>query len=256
MEPRRRIRAWRTVTVFVFVAVLTLFAYTLHQQSAALAAHGGPDVIVVLAGGVDSLGRPHCTVGERLALAKASSRIHGGTPVLLNGGGTTWKPRWLDANGYAIPEAALMALMLNDTGVELYTEGYSDDTIGNAFFARTMHTDLRPDWRRLLIITSEFQMARTKVIYDWVFGLAPLPHGRGYSLEYEAAPDTCLDETVLAMRRRKEVDGLQKLVNGRLTAKITTLAAMHHFVYQQHSGYTAAGAVSKKPLDSRLAETY
>lgn len=33
--------------------------------------------------------------------------------------------------------------------------------------ARTMHADARLDWTQLVIITSEFQMARTKAIYDW-----------------------------------------------------------------------------------------
>ncbi len=34
--------------------------------------------------------------------------------------------------------------------------------VGNAYYLRTVHADVRPEWRRLLVITSQFQMARTQ----------------------------------------------------------------------------------------------
>jgi uncharacterized SAM-binding protein YcdF (DUF218 family) len=101
------------------------------------------DLLVVLAGGVDAQGRPHETVLRRL---RAAARLHRQASkrgrvlsVLCNGGGTTHKPKWVDAQGYAVPEAALMARTLAELGVpygHIYLEGYSDDTIGNAFFVR------------------------------------------------------------------------------------------------------------------------
>jgi uncharacterized SAM-binding protein YcdF (DUF218 family) len=62
-----------------------------------------------------------------------------------------------------MPEAALMAAGLRARGVPLehiVLESLSDDTIGNAYAARTLHTEWRPDWRRLLLITSDFQARR------------------------------------------------------------------------------------------------
>lgn len=44
-----------------------------------------------------------------------------------------------------------------------HNQGFSDDTLGNAFFARTMHTEWRPQWRRLLLITSDFQARGAEV---------------------------------------------------------------------------------------------
>lgn len=215
------------------------------------------DAIIVLAGGVDASGRPHETVLRRL---RAAARLHKKeaaatgrlVPILCNGGGTTHKPKWVDGQGYAVAEAALMAgVLARELGVpwsSIFAEGYSDDTVGNAFFARVrrarpasglhsraptraaphhacapsapptptihprprppptrspprqvMHMDARPDWRRLLIITSEFQIGRTRAIYDWVFSLpiAPLPTGAPpapspgtrYALDYLAVDD-------------------------------------------------------------------
>ena len=120
------------------------------------------DLIVVLAGGVGSDGVPHETVLRRLRRA-AELHTQTGAPVLCNGGGTTHKPKYVDAAGYAVPEAALMARVLQEEGVDphdIYLEGYSDDTIGNAYFVRTVHAD-PSQWRRLLVITSDFQMPRT-----------------------------------------------------------------------------------------------
>lgn len=217
-----------------------------------------PDAILVLAGGVDKQGVPHCTVAERLRAAANASKAHGGRPVVLNGGGTTWKPRFVDRNGFSIPEAALMAEQVARMGVEeehLYPESFSDDTIGNAFFARVMHTDLRPEWRDLLVITSQFQMARTQAIYEWIFELTPRPSGRPYRLMFESVADGCLDPRVLAMRQAKEAESLRKFYAGPFV-RMRSLAEAHEFIFHRHSGYTWRGVLVKRPLDSKLADTY
>jgi uncharacterized SAM-binding protein YcdF (DUF218 family) len=48
----------------------------------------------------------------------------------------------------------------------LTTETASFDTIGAAFFARVSHCDVRR-WRRLLVLTSAYHAARTKVWKCW-----------------------------------------------------------------------------------------
>jgi uncharacterized SAM-binding protein YcdF (DUF218 family) len=236
--------------------VLTLSGSLSHAKPQAFEV---PDAILVLAGGVDRRGKPHCTVSERLRAAAKASKAYGGRPVVLNGGGTTWKPRYVDRNGFSIPEAALMADEISKaSGVSpgaLYPESFSDDTIGNAFFARTMHTDLRPEWRDLLVITSQFQIARTEAIYAWIFGLGPRPRERPYRLRFESVPDTCLDPGVLAARQTKEADSLRKFVGGPLV-QMRSLAEVHEFIFHRHGGYSAQGVMAKKPLDSKLADTY
>ena len=137
-----------------------------------------PDAILVLAGGVGASGKPHETVLRRL---KSAAQLYhegaaaGHTPVIVcNGGGTTHKPKWVNAAGYAVPEAVLMARELHQQHSvpteHIFTEGYSDDTVGNSFFARVMHVD-PAGWRTLVVITSQFQMARVSE--------APQPVGGG-----------------------------------------------------------------------------
>jgi uncharacterized SAM-binding protein YcdF (DUF218 family) len=57
-----------------------------------------------------------------------------------------------------------MAAELRARGVPLSAvvlESLSDDTLGNAYAARALHTDWRTDWRRLVLITSDFQARST-----------------------------------------------------------------------------------------------
>ena len=130
---------------------------------------------------------------------------------------------------------------------------------GNAFFLRVMHMDVRPSWVHVLIITSEFQMARTKAIYDWIFGLYPLPSAKpAYKLDYRAVDDRgALAPPVLRSRRQRENASLKSFLGGSLI-RMTQLARVHEWINLQHSGYSVAGMLSKKPLDrtSALAQTY
>ena len=162
----------RGCILMLLVLVLTVWICAHVSSSLDRDFEGDPDAIIVLAGGVDRSGEPHETVMRRLQQAESHYREQtartGKSPaVICNGGGTTHKPKWVDAAGYAVPEAALMGRKLIGMGVsrsDVYVEGYSDDTIGNAFFVRVMHMDLRPMWRRILIITSRFQLARTEAL--------------------------------------------------------------------------------------------
>ena len=230
------------VGLFVLTAVLLIMRSSAKQRPLT-------DLLVVLAGGVDDAGLPHETVMRRLRKAAnvhKQQSTHAFAPsIVCNGGGTTHKPKWVDPAGYAVPEAALMGKQLMALGVpekDIYVEGYSDDTIGNAFFLRVMHADLRPDWRRLRIITSKFQMARTIAIYDWIFSLTPLPANKAaYELSYESVNDSgAVPERVLTSRRRREAESLKTFLAGDLIRK-ATLAEVHQWIYLTHNGYTATG---------------
>ena len=216
------------------------------------------DLIVVLAGGVGVDGVPHETVLRRLRRA-AELHTQTGAPVLCNGGGTTHKPKYVDAAGYAVPEAALMGRELVKLGVpaeRIALEGYSDDTIGNAFFARVMHCDARPDWRRIHVITSEFQIARTRAIYHWIFGLQGAGGAAAYELKFEAVDDAgALPKKALRDRQQKEAASLAAFESGSLV-RLTRLKDVHAWVTSRHAAYSIPGVLEKKPMDAALAASY
>jgi len=132
-----------TAACGLLALVLVLATRPSHPTAAlttAGAAAAAVDAIVVLAGGVDETGVPHESVLRRLRAAArhhhASSASGIALPILLNGGGTTHTPKWVDREGYAVPEAALMGRYLCKTlgvpATSIYIEGYSDDTLGES----------------------------------------------------------------------------------------------------------------------------
>ena len=154
-------------TALLCALLLCALTWTHGTSSSKASLPDRADAIIVLAGGVSVQGRPHKTVRRRL---KEAARLYheaaaaGHAPVIVcNGGGTTHKPKYVNEAGYSVPEAVLMAEELQRhhrvAAEHIYAEGYSDDTVGNAFFARVMHVD-PAGWRTLVVVTSAFQMAR------------------------------------------------------------------------------------------------
>ena len=65
------------------------------------------------------------------------------------------------------------------------------DTIGNAYFARLLHTDVVPHVRRLAIVTNTWHMPRVRAVFDHIFAL-PATEGAakpGYALTYVEVGD-------------------------------------------------------------------
>ena len=135
------------------------------------------DAILVLGGGAPPAPDAQLPfVAARCKAAAALWKAAAKKPKILTlSAGTAHVPQLLDARGSVVFEATASAAELIDAGVDeqdVFVETTSFDTIGNAFFARTDHCSLA-GWKRLLIITSEFHMARSKAIFDWVFGTTP-----------------------------------------------------------------------------------
>ena len=100
-------------------------------------------------------------------------------------------------------EATASAAVIINEGVEpadVFVETTSFDTIGNAFYSRNDHCSLA-GWRRLLVITSEFHLARTKAIFDWVYGAAGAEPSGAYELSYLGTAGICV-EIKLSQRGR------------------------------------------------------
>jgi uncharacterized SAM-binding protein YcdF (DUF218 family) len=79
-------------------------------------------------------------------------------PILSLSAGTAHVPQLMSANGLPIWESTSSAAYLHTKhGIdysELFVETASYDTIGNAYYTRTAHTDIS-GWRNLLIITNK-----------------------------------------------------------------------------------------------------
>lgn len=206
------------------------------------------DAIIVPGGGVREGGVLPPWVAKRFDRA---IELHAGEPIICLSGGTVHRPPPLDMTGRPVFEAVAGARYLVSRGLNpelIYIEVASYDTIGNAVFARLMHTDPRA-WKRLLVITSEFHMDRTREIFRWIFSLRP---DCGYELTFESTPDAGIRAADLEFRRAREQASLAAVRT--LAPRFREIAAVHEWLFTKHKAY-AAGAVA--PLgDGQLQRVY
>lgn len=225
------------------------------------------DAVVVPGGGLTPTGEPHPWVAARLdaAAAVAPRPPHF---LLLSRGTPHRPPPTHPTRGTPIDEAAASASYLVAAhGVDrraLRLDGWSLDTIGNAYFCRVaLAGPLR--LRRLLVITNAFHAPRARAVFEWVFGLPAVaaaaagPPPPSVVLDWQVVPDVGMEPAARAARVRKEEAGLAAAVGGVMTT-VTDLAGLAAFVFGEHAAYAAAPAEAEAPptpsLDDDARGTY
>jgi len=137
------------------------------------------DAVLVLGGGVPkSVDEPPIYVQRRCDDAAAVVNMHRGAfskapllSILTLSAGTAHLPQLMSEDGLPVWESTSSAAYLQKRhGMEtIYVETTSYDTIGNAYYARTGHTDVN-GWRRLLIVTNEVRALLLKLALGPVTG--------------------------------------------------------------------------------------
>jgi hypothetical protein len=210
----------------------------------------GPwDAILIPGGGVRAAGALPPWIEARFDLALEHRRTD--EWMLPLSAGTPHRPPPLDDAGFPILEAVAGARYLLARGVpsaRILIEGASYDTIGNAYFARVIHCAPR-GLARLLVVTSQFHMARTEAVFRWIFSL-PGP-GRATVLDFAAAPDTGIPAEHITLRRDKEMRGVENVAV--LAARLRTLPALHGWMFTEHAAYAASDA---RPAPAAPPELY
>ena len=214
-------------------------------------ARSGLKAIFVLTGGLDDEGDINNWTKCRLNLAM--HHYHAGTKIISLGGRTYHKPMLLDINGRAIYEAAKCSEYLIAMGIpkkDIYKEIASMDTIGSAYFAFTNYI-LPMSWTKIMVITSEFHIVRTKIIFDWMKKLFQ----SNVEIYYDTATDEDIDAEILSARKTREQNGVENVT--RLVSKITNVKDFCAWFYEEHDAYRSHLSdndrkilLSKKELDS------
>ena len=211
------------------------------------------DAIFVLGGGQpESIDRPPIYVSRRCddgaQVVQRHSELTGNThetlPILCLSAGTAHLPQLVSPDGLPIWESTSCATYLKqEHGLDknVYVETTSYDTIGNAYFARTTHSDVT-GWRDILVITNTFHIERSKAIFDWIF--VEVDKGKKkrkdrYKMHYLASPNVGLSEEAVAARVEKERKS-EKTVREKLAPKYKTLKGVWEFLNESHSFYTAS----------------
>ncbi len=190
------------------------------------------DALIIPGGGIHKNGELPLWVRRRLDLAV---ELYQGEYIITLSAGTTHKPAILDNNGFVIFESVAGANYLLKKSIpkeKILTETCSYDTIGNAYFARFIHTEILK-LSKLHIITSEFHLARVKYIFDWVFNLDNIFN---YELSFQSVTDMDIDKNILKLRYEKEKESLANL--SILKQKITNLPQFHQWLFTKHNAYS------------------
>lgn len=136
------------------------------------------DVIIVLAGGIRDNGELPKSVQQRIHKAKELFDSQLARNVILSG-------RWSLSRGSTPPrtEAEAMFEYAQKIGIPatvLHKEENSQNTAGNAFYSATNFL-IPNNWNKVVVVTSDFHLPRTKYIFDTFLG-------HEYSIRYESAP--------------------------------------------------------------------
>lgn len=185
-------------------------------------------------------------------------------PILCLSAGTAHLPQLLSPDGLPIWESTACAAYLlhhnhnQDDEYPIYVETTSYDTIGNAFYARTGHTDLN-QWYNVLIITNEFHMERVQKIFNWIYALdlnnnekdttnintkyTPNPNENKYQLSYLQSPNIGLSDEAIRARKEREQQSSNHV--DALAKTKTTLLDVYTFLTTEHALYTATKLVER-----------
>jgi uncharacterized SAM-binding protein YcdF (DUF218 family) len=184
-----------------------------------------PNAIVVPGGGLSKDGTLVPWVQERLRRAhqiyqevnkikeaNGTGNEQSSTYIVTMCEGIRYSPRDPRGNRTLRLESQLSAEFLKNLGVnasDLITDDLSLDTMGNAYFLRTTHTDVFKA-RSLVVVTNEFHLTRTKAIFDRIFQLGPFPDGdQDYTLRFEQVKNQSIEPSALKRRHEWERQQLQ-----------------------------------------------
>lgn len=209
------------------------------------------DAVIVPGGGLRGGSKLPPWVENRFDKA---TEVAEGAFIIPLSAGTPHKPPPLDASGRPIFESIVGADYLRGRGYPaelILIEASSYDTIGNAYFARVIHTD-PARLHKLAVVTSQFHMQRTEAIFRWIFSVPP--DASAYDLTFITVPDTGMAPEVLVARRQKEEASLPQVC--RLAEKYRTLRSVHDWLFSAHRAYTAHGRHASVSTDSALLQSY
>jgi hypothetical protein len=226
-------------------------------------------LIIVLGGGppvAQSPITPPLYVVERCVAAHEQYirfLSEGSSPkILCLSSGTAHIPSALTSSGHPLHEsvasASYFSSVLGVPASDLLVETVSYDTVGNAFFARVQHLAFgppSPSPRPVVVVTSDFHMPRSRLIFDKVLSL---PHRLGagdaaqaWAASYIATSNGGLSEAEVEARCERESKSLRAIAEK--FEDIHDMQDLYNFVNFSHDFYSAKGlvkAADPPPLSS------
>jgi uncharacterized SAM-binding protein YcdF (DUF218 family) len=195
------------------------------------------DVLIILAGGVNLDGTlpevPKLRVQKGVELFKNGEAAK----IIMSGRWGFWSEK-----DFPKTEAQAMKEYAMELGVPeeaILIEDESKDTIGNAYFSRVRFLDPH-NWKKVLIVTSEYHISRAKIVFDKVLG----PE---FQIEYVGVDSKLLPEE-LAKRLAKENKTNEVLNDWVKDIPDGDAQKIYDVMYTKHPGYAENPEFSKEQL--------
>lgn len=204
-------------------------------------------------------------------------RINHSSKVICLSAGTAHVPQFiLSHTGLPLWESTASAAYLLHHPTHpvpadnVFVETTSYDTISNAFFARTVMTDIMIQedhiicsndntspktkcTQRVLVVTNEFHVGRSKAIFDWIFE-APSSSSSStlefnndhqeYEMFYLSCNNVGLTPEAIDARKAHELRG-EMNVRTKLSVQYKTLHGVWKFLTKEHDFYSASKLVER-----------
>ena len=212
--------------------------------------------IIVLAGGSqknESIESLPIWVKLRLDKAYEIYNNHKDVAFILSSAGTPHRKPYINEAGYHIYECDSMANYLihkyDVDPIKIYREYISYDTIGNAFF--TKFNFVEPlKIINLYVITSQFHMERTKIIFDFIYQNISFNNDFSgyfkYNIEYIETENGDVSKEDLERRLLKEQNSINSFKNKIKIQKLRDYDNFVKWIYQHHDAYSTEGMIQHK----------
>lgn len=174
------------------------------------------------------------TDGSRERLNKAVEIYSAGDFLITSSGYTVNCSPCLDQTGQPICESDVGATYLVKNGIprgRLFSERFSQDTVGNAFLVRQLFGGLSLP-RAWTVVTSQFHLERAKNVFEWVLNLCPKME---VDLSFIACADPAWDSKTHAAIQAKEAK--QTRLASRLQREIKTIDQFVGWFFSDHGIY-------------------
>ena len=193
------------------------------------------DAIIALAGGITSDGKLHPWVKRRLLLARWIYLKQNSQPkIICLGGGSYHIQPIVNKNGFVIHESTACSEFLIKANIppnDIYREWSSYDTVANGFFAFSNFI-IPMKLKKCVMITSEFHMVRSKLIFDWINKL----YGNIVEILFISVSDEGLDKEIIDNRVERERTSAQNFLKN-VISNIDSLEKFHKWFYEDHKAY-------------------
>jgi|TARA_B100001971_G_C18130716_1_gene504664 uncharacterized SAM-binding protein YcdF (DUF218 family) len=204
------------------------------------------DVIIVLAGGVNPDGTLPKSPKARVEKGVELYKDRQARKLVMSGAYGFWLD-WLKKVPVKHESVAMKeyAISLGVPSDAILIEDQSKDTLGNAYFTKINVLE-KYSWKDVVVVTSEFHIPRTKIVFDVVLG-------PDYKINYVPSENILTDEEQAKWQEseKKTIVISNQIVDvGKIKAGDTK--AIEDILFTVHPGYADNPTISFEKLEEML----